>query len=284
MRWFAALGIMALLVSCGPEGRAKAFPESAHSDAAEHGVVPVDAHAAEGAEHGPAESDTHAADATNPIVSGVLRTVRSAPVVGFEGPEGKSFGVALRTPEVGHYPCTGCHVRPIGSKDISLAQMHGNRAEHQGASQIECNFCHNPNRPGALILECALCHEREGVRELMPSTTAHLTVSLSHPNGRSGRLRNCFTCHNPENPGTLVLQDGSTASLDEAYRLCAGCHFMQAEDWAGGAHGKRFAGWQGDRVILSCTGCHNPHSPLFPIRKPVTFPKIARREASGGGH
>ena len=64
--------------------------------------------------------------------------------------------------------------------------------------------------------------------------------------------------------------------MDEAYLLCGGCHFSQADSWAGGAHGKRLEVWAGERVVESCTGCHNPHHPLFPVLRPVTFPKIAR--------
>jgi hypothetical protein len=252
--------------ACAPEAHVGAIPDEEHEgDRAE-----PEGHGAEG--FGPEVEVPY-----NPIVQAVLRAVPSAPVVGFLGPEGDTFRVALRTPEVGHYPCTGCHIRPIGTKSVTLAQMHAARAEHEGATDINCNACHNPSRPGALTLDCVGCHEGDGGRELMPSPTAHLTVKLSHP---SGRLRNCFTCHAPENPGYLAAQDGSFASLDEAYRLCAGCHFTEAKDWAGGAHGKRLGGWQGERVILSCTGCHNPHHPKFPIRRPVTFPKIARREAA----
>jgi hypothetical protein len=255
------------LASCRPEAPEEAVPGEGHGpdEAQAHG----DAHRAEVAEGSEV--------AHNPYVQAVLRSVPSTPVVGFTGPEGEVFRVALRTPEVGHFPCTSCHIRPIGTKTVTLAQMHAQRPEHAGAARIDCYTCHNPSRPGALMLDCDECHEREGVLDLMPSPTAHLTVQLSHP---SGRLRNCFTCHASQNPGYLSVQDGSLASLDEAYRLCAGCHFMQAEDWAGGAHGKRLGGWQGERVVLSCTGCHNPHDPLFPIRRPVTFPKIARREAA----
>jgi hypothetical protein len=279
----AGLGLAGTL-ACRPGTPHEALPELAHGDEAaeseDHEAATVSHGRAEPGEadvHDEGTSGTHGEPADNSLLAAAVRGIPSAPAVGFQGPEGTPFFVALRTPEVGHFPCESCHIRPIGAKSTTLLQMHANRAEHQGAARIDCNACHNPSSPGALVLDCAECHEREGLRELMPSTTAHLTVRLSHP---GGYLRNCFTCHSPENPGYLTLQDGSLASLDEAYRLCAGCHYTQADDWAGGAHGKRLGGWQSDqRVILSCTGCHNPHSPKFPIRRPVTFPKIARREA-----
>lgn len=280
----AALGLASLL-ACRPGGPHEADPDPGHASEvgeAEHDESSGDPGGSDthgGGAHGEAAPATWVEPPENPLLAAAVRGIPSAPAVGFEGPEGKPFFVALRTPEVGHYPCATCHIRPIGTKNTTLMQMHANRAAHQGAARIDCYACHNPSSPGALVLDCAECHEREGLRELMPSQTAHLTVRLSHP---GGYLRNCFTCHAPENPGYLTLQDGTLGSLDEAYRLCAGCHFTQADDWAGGAHGKRLEGWQSDqRVILSCTGCHDPHAPKFPIRRPVTFPKIARREAPG---
>lgn len=259
--------LLAALAACAPEGHREALPDLEHA-AAEEGHGPV----TEG--HGPEAGEPSGPAASSFVVEGILSTVPSVPVVGFTGPGGEAFRVAMRTPKVDHYPCTSCHIRPIGTKSVTLAQMHVERPEHEGATRIDCYACHDPRNPTGLQLECAECHEREGTRDLMPSRSAHLTIRLGHP---SGHYRNCLTCHAPENPGLLALQDGDRATLDQAYRLCAGCHFMQANDWAGGAHGKRLAGWQSERVILSCTGCHNPHSPKFPVRRPVTFPKLARR-------
>lgn len=241
------------------EDAAETAGETEHGEARDHGEVASH-------EGGPGTVDDFAVD-------GVLRSIPSADAVDTEGPGHEPFRVALRTPFVGHYPCNSCHIREIGHKDEALAQMHAPRPEHEGATRVDCFRCHDPGGPGALLLDCSRCHAREGVRELMPSRTAHLSVTLSHP---SGADRNCLTCHAPENPGMLALRDGDRATLDEAYLLCRGCHFMQGEDWANGAHGKRLAGWAGERTILSCTGCHDPHSPRFPKRRPVTFPKIAR--------
>ncbi|HSG49594.1 MAG TPA: cytochrome c3 family protein [Longimicrobiales bacterium] len=263
------------LVGCRPEGAHEAYPREEHApDHSAEEVAAEGSHASpqdQEAGHGPGGGPAGSVDAF--AVAGVLGAVPSAPAVDAEGPGGEPFRVALRSPEVGHYPCTSCHIRPIGHKDEALAQMHGPRAEHEGATRVDCARCHDPFRPGGMTLDCAECHEREGVRELMPSRSAHLSVKLSHP---GGAYRNCLTCHSPENPGLLALRDGGRATLDEAYLLCRGCHFMQGEDWAKGAHGKRLGGWAGQRTILSCTGCHDPHDPRFPMRRPVTFPKIAR--------
>ena len=40
-------------------------------------------------------------------------------------------------------------------------------------------------------------------------------------------------------------------------------------DWAGGAHGKRLAGWAPPRVSKTCVECHNPHQPQWDKRAPV---------------
>ena len=253
----------AFLQGCGPDAAQEAIPEEGHGPGS-HAVV-----------HD--EPDVEPPRVASADAQAMMWTVQAVHAEMEEGPGGESFLVAVRTPEIGHYPCTDCHIRPIGTKDVVLAQMHSQRPEHVGAASVDCYSCHNPSAPAELTLDCAECHEREGQRELMPSRSAHLTVALSHP---SGQYRNCLTCHAPENPGLLALQGGGRATMNEAYRLCEGCHFSQARDWAGGAHGKRVALWQGERVIQSCTGCHNPHDPSFPVRRPVTFPKIARREAS----
>ena len=39
----------------------------------------------------------------------------------------------------------------------------------------------------------------------------------------------------------------------------------------GGAHGKRLSYWAGQRVVTNCASCHNPHSPRFEKRWPVTY-------------
>ena len=122
---------------------------------------------------------------------------------------------------------------------------------------------------------CASCHVgpvTSGTR----GTEEHADVQPVHPEGLSER---CETCHSRANPGELALQNGETASLDQAYRLCAQCHYAQGDAWAGGAHGKRLAGWRGQRVVMSCTECHDPHAPAFDTRIPFRGPRILRGEA-----
>ena len=35
-----------------------------------------------------------------------------------------------------------------------------------------------------------------------------------------------------------------------------------------GGHGKRIGNWQGERIILVCTECHNSHSPSIKPKQP----------------
>lgn len=119
---------------------------------------------------------------------------------------------------------------------------------------------------------CTSCHEgatpvgERGEEE-------HADVQPVHPQALA---ESCEVCHEPTNPGLLGLMTGETVHIDQAYRLCAQCHFEQGEAWAGGAHGKRMLGWRGNRVVTSCTGCHDPHRPLFEKRIPFRGPNIPR--------
>jgi hypothetical protein len=72
----------------------------------------------------------------------------------------------------------------------------------------------------------------------------------------------------------VALRTGEAVGLDQAYRLCAQCHFAQVDAWAGGAHGKRLDGWQGRRVVMSCADCHDPHRPVIPQRVPYPGPRL----------
>lgn len=154
--------------------------------------------------------------------------VPADPVTGFEGPGGRPFRAARRTPAIEQYPCTECHT--------------------------------------------------PGLEATGEESHADIAGAIVHPDRLDG---SCDACHAPDDRSVLRGRDGATYGLDEAYRLCAECHFEQARDWAGGAHGKRVGAWEGRRVVQSCTACHDPHDPAFDTRIPQPGPRIPR---TGGSH
>ncbi len=121
---------------------------------------------------------------------------------------------------------------------------------------------------------CTSCHEQPIV-ELSAAAVerrwSHLNLRIEH----AAALR-CGTCHRYASLDQLQLIDGDAVDFDHSYQVCAQCHSPQARDWAGGAHGKRLGGWRGDRVVETCTGCHDPHAPAFPRRMPQLYPQVPR--------
>lgn len=116
--------------------------------------------------------------------------------------------------------------------------------------------------------KCTQCHnsEKSNIDKKIP--TAHGDIVLIH--GGPEPL-SCFTCHKKDDRDYLLTEKGLKVDLDHSYQLCAQCHFRQAKDWVGGAHGKRVSYWAGKRVVKNCTACHNPHSPRFQKRWPKTY-------------
>lgn len=184
---------------------------------------------------------------------GALSTVDAVPVTGWTGPGGKPFEVAVRTLDP-----ASAQARRFGT--ITLRVSLRTRAPDLG--QYPCTSCHLGRR---MVLADARIAD------------AHENVQPEHPK-QTGAT--CATCHAAENVELLALKSGERATLDHTYRLCAQCHFSQAEAWAGGAHGKRLDGWQGRRVVLGCADCHDPHAPVLESRIPFRAPRIGRT----GGH
>jgi hypothetical protein len=183
---------------------------------------------------------------------GALATVPAAPVVLWSGPGNRPFEVATRTSER-----EAGHARRFGSITLQTAL----RARSLG--QYPCTSCH-------LGRKVAMAEKRVA--------DAHQNVQPVHPK-QTGAL--CSTCHAADNVELLALENGERASLDESYRLCAQCHFAQANAWAGGAHGKRLDGWQGRRVVMACSDCHDPHQPAVQSRIPFRAPQIERTQGQG---
>ena len=126
---------------------------------------------------------------------------------------------------------------------------------------------------------CATCHQQalqEPERERISQRWSHVNIQLAH--GQTAGM-DCQTCHDYADMRQLRLHNGSAVDFDQSYLVCQQCHFQQVRDWAGGAHGKRLAGWRGQRVIKNCADCHDPHAPAFEPRFPVQGPTIPRAGA-----
>jgi hypothetical protein len=179
---------------------------------------------------------------------GALRTVLSAPVHGRVGPDGRPFDVALRTPH------TAPHARRFGTHTMEIAL----RTDARDLSQYPCTSCHMG---------------RQIVLDDTRMDNVHGDIQPLHPRETGA---SCATCHAADNVELLALRSGERATLDHAYRVCAQCHFPQADAWAAGAHGKRLDGWQGRRVVMGCTDCHDPHQPALQTRLPFRAPRLHR--------
>jgi hypothetical protein len=116
---------------------------------------------------------------------------------------------------------------------------------------------------------CIQCHNNQNVTEANAAAIAHGNIRLVH--GSGDKQLSCYSCHNRQERDYLSSETVEKLDMDHSYALCGQCHFRQKKDWAGGAHGKRVADWSGARVVKNCTACHNPHTPRFQKRWPVTY-------------
>jgi len=117
--------------------------------------------------------------------------------------------------------------------------------------------------------KCSQCHNNKSVSVAKAAEIAHGDITLKH--GSPDKPLSCYTCHNKEERDFLVTEAGTKIDMNHSYQMCGQCHFRQKKDWVGGAHGKRVSYWAGQRVVENCASCHNPHSPRFEKRWPVTY-------------
>lgn len=186
---------------------------------------------------------------TAAVAPGSLTMLPAAPVQGWKGPGDRSFEVSLRTADP---------VSALARRFGTITLRTSLRARSPDLGQYPCTSCHLGRR-------MVLADER--------IADAHQNIKPIHP-AQTGAA--CSTCHAPDNVELLALKSGERATLDHAYRLCAQCHFSQAEAWAGGGHGKRLDGWQGRRVVMGCADCHDPHKPTLEPRIPFRAPQLQR--------
>jgi hypothetical protein len=129
---------------------------------------------------------------------------------------------------------------------------------------------------------CSNCHNvpleqlnSDSQSELKKS---HWNIALKHA---KAEIMDCQTCHSEGNLEELTLISGKPLSFDHSYQQCAQCHSTQYNDWLGGAHGKRVAGWGEPKLIYSCVSCHNPHKPAFESRWPARLNTVKIKERDG---
>ncbi len=130
--------------------------------------------------------------------------------------------------------------------------------------------------------------DRSDIISQYPCTNCHVSgkivstnISEENPHARihvkHGTKKDvtCSTCHVLSDPEKLKSLDKPVPML-LAPKLCETCHSTQYKDWLQGAHGKRIGTWAGERVIYSCTQCHNPHDTEFKKTQPAKGPKVDR--------
>ncbi|MBQ4820964.1 cytochrome C [Aquimarina sp. MMG016] len=126
---------------------------------------------------------------------------------------------------------------------------------------------------------CTECHSKP-LQEMQSNDgakKAHWDIKLAHADLNT---MNCISCHDGDNMDNLKSLTGNTINFNRSYKLCSQCHTNQFEDWKGGAHGKKVAGWAPPRASMTCVNCHNPHQPAFESRWPSVFntQKVKERE------
>jgi uncharacterized CHY-type Zn-finger protein len=128
-----------------------------------------------------------------------------------------------------------------------------------------------PRKPHLALFPCTQCH---GVLPL--NTTPRKLVnaphqaSLQHGRGRFW----CLDCHQGNDRDMLHTVGGTKVDFDQSYLVCGQCHSARQRDWYFGGHGKRVAGWKGEREIYACTYCHDPHNPSLQPRAPKPPPPL----------
>ncbi|MAO10560.1 MAG: cytochrome C [Flavobacteriaceae bacterium] len=127
-----------------------------------------------------------------------------------------------------------------------------------------------PERKGQVkSFACIECHSKPlSKMKGKEIEKAHWDIKINHANLAT---MNCTTCHNGEDMNNLKTLTGENVDFNLSHKLCVQCHSRQFNDWKGGAHGKKVAGWAPPRASLTCVNCHDPHSPGFEKRWPVQY-------------
>lgn len=127
-----------------------------------------------------------------------------------------------------------------------------------------------PRKSELFFYPCEQCHAAMEPNPQIRTLNVMHDAEIDHGRGRIW----CLSCHDLDNRDNLVTLLREPVDFDESHLVCGGCHASRHRDWAFGAHGKRVANWQGERVQYNCTHCHNPHSPAIEPRAPSAAPPV----------
>lgn len=128
------------------------------------------------------------------------------------------------------YPCQACHQKDI--RGLSSQLEEGNA--------FLGTYLHLPNpQPRVLV-------------------RMHRDINLHHADWMW-----CLNCHSIDERNYLKLITGEKIPFEKSYRLCGQCHGSIFRDWRIGIHGRRVGQWNGKKLYLLCTHCHDPHQPAF---------------------
>lgn len=240
--WTLGMALLLAAAACAGEqaGEPRAFPEQHALDSA---ASAIDTTA------GAAVAASPGSDTLEQLEPGQLRTVSALPVEKWSGPGGRPFEVQIRTDDP-----SNANFRRFGTMTL----RNSARLRSPDLGQYPCTSCHLGR--GTILRDARIKDAHQNIQPVHPAQTG----------------ATCATCHAADNVELLTLKTGERATLDHAYRVCAQCHFNQAESWAGGAHGKRLDGWLGRRVVMGCADCHDPHNPAIESRIPFRAPRLER--------
>ncbi len=119
--------------------------------------------------------------------------------------------------------------------------------------------------------ECNSCH-RHMSPSMEPKTrmTTHQNIRLDH-----GINNRCYNCHHPSKQEAFIHHSGAEIPFAKTELLCQKCHGPKYRDWAIGVHGRPAGYWdktRGESTKVTCTACHDPHSPKFKPMEPAPAP------------
>lgn len=129
-----------------------------------------------------------------------------------------------------------------------------------------------PRKTEMKYYPCNKCHKRRKPNPIVRKLRSTHTSELNHGDQRMW----CLTCHKLEDRNYLTNLLGESVDFDNAPEVCASCHIQRYKDWKSGGHGKRLTNWQGERVIYTCTQCHDPHDPAIKARAPQPPPPVRK--------